>query len=278
MEDYITWAPRSKIRQRIEEYNSMRDDYNDRNMCELSDSNLIISKETILSELNGKTEASEPRGSTLMGRQHENDGVSFLKTISESLTAREKSHTPHAELNSFDSSIGVLLSCLGCVVGTGNIWRFPRIIATASSPKGKRLFHILSFNMMAGPEVSGYQSTESTIFSLTEGSSLTFLIAWVLSLFVWSLPLSIVEYSLGRFTRTSPLGAFHKFLGSKLIWLGGWIVGVTYMITAYFSVIVGWCLYYFYKSCALPSLPLDEVASVNIFNEFARVSHQILLS
>ncbi|KER31997.1 hypothetical protein T265_01925 [Opisthorchis viverrini] len=29
MEDYITWAPRSKIRQRIEEYNSMRDDYND---------------------------------------------------------------------------------------------------------------------------------------------------------------------------------------------------------------------------------------------------------
>ncbi|GAA31230.2 uncharacterized sodium-dependent transporter MJ1319 [Clonorchis sinensis] len=164
---------------------------------------------------------------------------SFLKTISESLTAREKSHTSHAELTSFGSSIGVLLSCLGCVVGTGNIWRFPRIIATASSPKG----------------------------------SLTFLIAWVLSLFVWSLPLSIVEYSLGRFTRTSPLGAFHKFLGNKLIWLGGWIVGVTYMITAYFSVIVGWCLYYFYKSCALPSLPLDEVASVNIFNEFARDSY-----
>ncbi|TGZ75212.1 hypothetical protein CRM22_000507 [Opisthorchis felineus] len=208
-------------------------------MCELSDSNLIISKETILSELNGKTEAGEFRGSTLVGRQHEDDDASFLKTISESLTVREKSHPSHAELTSFGSSIGVLLSCLGCVVGTGNIWRFPRIIATASSPKG----------------------------------SLTFLIAWVLSLFVWSLPLSIVEYSLGRFTRTSPLGAFHKFLGNKLIWLGGWIVGVTYMITAYFSVIVGWCLYYFYKSCALPSLPLDEVASVNIFNEFARDSY-----
>nr|AAX30217.1 SJCHGC02056 protein [Schistosoma japonicum] len=85
------------------------------------------------------------------------------------------------ESSTFNSSIGVLLSCLGCVIGTGNIWRFPRIIATASYSQG----------------------------------SLTFLIAWVLSLFVWSLPLSIVEYTLGRYTRTSH-GAFHRFR----IWYG----------------------------------------------------------
>ncbi|TPP60355.1 Sodium dependent neurotransmitter transporter, partial [Fasciola gigantica] len=108
--------------------------------------------------------------------------------------------------------------------------------------------------------------------------SLTFLIAWACSLFFWSLPLSIVEYSLGRFTRTSPLGAFHKFLGNKLIWLGGWIVGVTYMITAYFSVIVGWCLYYLYKSCALSSLPLDEETSTAIFNQYARDSYWPVLT
>ncbi|KAH8853677.1 U3 small nucleolar ribonucleoprotein IMP3 [Schistosoma japonicum] len=29
MEDYITWAPRSKIRKRIEDYNGVRDDYDD---------------------------------------------------------------------------------------------------------------------------------------------------------------------------------------------------------------------------------------------------------
>ncbi|KAF8561760.1 hypothetical protein P879_09443, partial [Paragonimus westermani] len=208
--------------------------------------------------------------------------------VHESLENRERPQTTKAELASFDSSIGVLLSCLGCVVGTGNIWRFPRIIATASCAQG----------------------------------SLTFLIAWVLSLFVWSLPLSIVEYSLGRFSRTSPLGAFHKFLGNKLIWLGGWIVGVTYMITlvyslvciaprlllnagscalrshthayravdlathpysprpqsAYFSVIVGWCLFYLYKSCALPSLPKDEELSTAIFNEFAMDSYWPVLT
>ncbi|KAF7233524.1 hypothetical protein EG68_05998 [Paragonimus skrjabini miyazakii] len=166
------------------------------------------------------------------------------ENVHEAIENRERPQTTKAELASFDSSIGVLLSCLGCVVGTGNIWRFPRIIATASCAQG----------------------------------SLTFLIAWVLSLFVWSLPLSIVEYSLGRFSRTSPLGAFHKFLGNKLIWLGGWIVGVTYMITAYFSVIVGWCLFYLYKSCALPSLPKDEELSTAIFNEFAMDSYWPVLT
>ncbi len=39
----------------------------------------------------------------------------------------------------FSSSIAVLLSMLGSVVGTGNIWRFPRIVANHSSGGGKEL-------------------------------------------------------------------------------------------------------------------------------------------
>ncbi|CAH8448276.1 unnamed protein product [Schistosoma margrebowiei] len=170
------------------------------------------------------------------GKIHES--IDKLPSSQQDLKTHSKD-AQRSELSTFNSSIGVLLSCLGCVIGTGNIWRFPRIIATASYSQG----------------------------------SLTFLIAWAMSLFVWSLPLSIVEYTLGRFTRTSPLGAFHRFLGNKLVWLGGWIVAVTYMITAYFSVIVGWCLYYFYKSCALSSLPRDVETSIKIFNEFAQESY-----
>ncbi|RTG84636.1 uncharacterized protein DC041_0009159 [Schistosoma bovis] len=170
------------------------------------------------------------------GKIHES--IDKLPSSEQDLKTHSKD-AQRSELSTFNSSIGVLLSCLGCVIGTGNIWRFPRIIATASYSQG----------------------------------SLTFLIAWAMSLFVWSLPLSIVEYTLGRFTRTSPLGAFHRFLGNKLVWLGGWIVAVTYMITAYFSVIVGWCLYYFYKSCALSSLPRDVESSIKIFNEFAQESY-----
>ena len=39
----------------------------------------------------------------------------------------------------FSSPIAVLLSMLGAVVGTGNIWRFPRIVATHASGGGIEL-------------------------------------------------------------------------------------------------------------------------------------------
>ncbi len=38
--------------------------------------------------------------------------------------------------NQFTSSFGVLLSMLGSVVGTGNIWRFPRIVANHATEGG----------------------------------------------------------------------------------------------------------------------------------------------
>jgi hypothetical protein len=36
----------------------------------------------------------------------------------------------------FKSKLGLVLSCLGCVVGTGNIWRYPRIVANNSGDQG----------------------------------------------------------------------------------------------------------------------------------------------
>ena len=59
----------------------------------------------------------------------------------------------------FSSRFGFLVSALGIAVGTGNIWRFPRIAASNGGDDG------------AG----------------------SFLIAWLTFLFLWSIPLIIVE-------------------------------------------------------------------------------------
>ena len=63
----------------------------------------------------------------------------------------------------FSSRFTFLLSALGVAVGTGNIWRFPRIAASNGGDDG------------AG----------------------SFLIAWIAFLFLWSIPLIIVEYVMG---------------------------------------------------------------------------------
>ena len=81
--------------------------------------------------------------------------------------------------------MGLLLSALGIAVGTGNIWRFPRIAAQTGGDEG------------AG----------------------AFLLAWLVFLFLWSIPLIIAEYALGRKFRSGVIGIFLKAVGKKLAWM-----------------------------------------------------------
>jgi NSS family neurotransmitter:Na+ symporter len=100
----------------------------------------------------------------------------------------------------------MLLVMLGMAVGTGNIWRFPRIAA-----------------QNGGGE---------------------FIVAWLVFLFLWSIPLILVEFGVGRMARSGPVGAFLRLMGPRWAWMGAFIAFVATAIMFYYSVVAGWTLRY----------------------------------
>jgi len=115
-----------------------------------------------------------------------------------------------AEREQFTSRWGLILAALGMAIGTGNIWRFPRILA--------------------------------------KNGGGTFLIPWVIFLFLWSIPLLIVEFSIGKEARYGTVGAFGKFMGRRFCWMGAFVGFCTSAIMFYYSVVMGWCVKYLVSS------------------------------
>ena len=115
-------------------------------------------------------------------------------------------HTPER----FSSRWAIIAAGLGMAVGTGNLWRFPRIAA--------------------------------------QNGGAAFLIPWMLFLVLWSLPLLIAEFGLGRGSRRGPIGAFSMLVGRRWAWMGGFVAVTTTMIMFYYSVVTGWTLKYFLTS------------------------------
>lgn len=128
---------------------------------------------------------------------------------------------------------GLILSVLGIAVGTGNIWRFPRIAA-----------------------LNG-----------TEDGAGAFLFAWAIGLFVWSIPLIIAEYAIGRNGRKGTIGSTIELIGDKFAWLGGFVGFVAMAIMFYYSVVAGWCLYYLIQS-ATTALPQDTDTAMMVWDSF----------
>ncbi len=133
----------------------------------------------------------------------------------------------------FSSRLGLLLSALGVAVGTGNIWRFPRIAAQSGGDTG------------AG----------------------AFLIAWLCFLFLWSIPLIIAEYASGRKHRSGVVGVFIKSMGSRFTWVGSFVAFVPLAITFFYTVVVGWCIYYFVYMTFHP-LPADFESAMLIWENY----------
>ena len=112
----------------------------------------------------------------------------------------------------FSSRWALIIATIGIAVGTGNIWRFSRIVA--------------------------------------QNGGGSFLIPWVIFLLIWSVPLIIAEFAIGKSSRMGPVGAIAKVAGKKFGWMGAWVVFVSTAIMFYYSVVTGWCIRYFFSAAS----------------------------
>ena len=134
-----------------------------------------------------------------------------------------------AAAETFSSRWGLVIATLGMAVGTGNIWRFPRIAASNG------------------------------------GGS--FLVAWVVFLFLWSVPLMIVEFSSGKMSRRGTVGTFVTLGGKNMAWMGGFVALCATAIMFYYSVVTGWC--FRYLAASVSGGLADSQAAEALWNSYA---------
>lgn len=102
---------------------------------------------------------------------------------------------------------GFLMAMLGAMVGAGNIWRMP--------------------------------------YTTGQNGGGTFLLAYIVLLFVIAIPGLMAETMLGRYTQKGVLGSFEQILGDKrYAGFGLVVVLVNIGLMSYYAPVIGWTLYY----------------------------------
>ena len=111
--------------------------------------------------------------------------------------------------DSFGSKIGAILVAAGSAIGLGSIWRFP---------------------YMTGENGGG-----------------GFLLIYLLSVLIVGIPVMLAEFSIGTYTRNSPVKAYNQ-LSPRWKWLGYNSVIVSLLISGFYYIVAGWSLEYFVSS------------------------------
>ena len=137
----------------------------------------------------------------------------------------------------FSGRVGLIFASIGAAIGTGNIWRFPR---------------------MVGANGGG-----------------TFLVPWLFFLFAWSIPLVIAEYAMGKRSRTGTIGTFRIFAGKKFAWMGLWTAWISTAIGFYYAVVSGWTIKYFQLGIT-GALNGEGVDTTEVWNAFLQNPGQVI--
>ena len=131
------------------------------------------------------------------------------------------------------SRLGFIMLSAGCAIGCGNVWKFP---------------------WMCGQYGGG-----------------GFLVVYILCLLVLGLPVMVMEFATGRASQASPVRMFQKLQKPKGKW-GFW--GYVFLLgnvalMAFYCVVTGWIIYYFYKFAigdiaSLGFVPMITNPTVNV--------------
>lgn len=112
----------------------------------------------------------------------------------------------------WSSRFAFIMAAVGSAVGLGNIWRFP----------------YMCYKHGGG----------------------AFFIPFFIAIFTLGIPLMILEFSLGHWSRGGAPKAFAK-IGRKWEWLGWWPLVVEFITVIYYSVVMAWCFSYMIYSLDL---------------------------
>lgn len=116
-----------------------------------------------------------------------------------------------ASRGQWSGKMGFILAAAGSAIGLGNIWRFP--------------------------------------YTAGENGGGAFVLIYLLFVLLIGVPVVLAELSLGRHTEKNAVGAFKAlFPNAKWHWLGGLGVATGFGILAFYAVIAGWSLWYFWEA------------------------------
>lgn len=112
------------------------------------------------------------------------------------------------------SRLGFIFLSAGCAIGCGNVWKFP---------------------WMTGQYGGG-----------------GFVLIYLICLIVLGLPCMVMEFALGRASQKSPVGMYQKIEKKGQKWhIHGYVALIAnFCLMAFYTVVTGWMLYYFYKFAA----------------------------
>jgi len=132
----------------------------------------------------------------------------------------------------FGGRLAVILAMAGSAIGLGNIWRFPYMVG--------------------------------------EHGGAAFIVVYVVSTILISLPVFLAEVMIGRRSHTNSRDAFARLSRQHPFWkaVGFLPIAIPLLIASYYSVIGGWSVEYFYQALRQTFIHISPDDTGALFNHY----------